>query len=297
VVAPDYLGYAKSTYTYHPYLHAASEATTMVDGIRAARAAAALKAAPLSGKVMVTGYSQGGHVSMATQRLIERDHASEIHLVAAAHLAGPYNVSGLFALPNATVGVQYFLPLMLTSWQKAYGNLYSNPAEMFNAPYASYIDNLLPNATLTYTTLVTTGQLPGGPTVTPNQARDLLLTASARTAITTNPNHPVVLAAKRNDLLGWNPAAATLLCQGSGDPVIPYPLEQVAAKADFDSRGLTNVTTVDVDPYVQAVFGVNGQAPTDPASAAFAQYYGDYHGTNAPPFCFAQAKAFLDIPR
>ena len=69
------------------------------------------------------------------------------------------------------------------------------------------------------------------------------------------------------------------------------------AKADFASRNLTNVTTVDVDAAVQAAFGVNGAAPTDPASAAFATYYASYHGTYVPPLCHAQARAVFDTVR
>jgi energy-converting hydrogenase Eha subunit E len=41
VVATDYLGFAKSTYSYHPYLHADSEASSVIDSIRAARRASA----------------------------------------------------------------------------------------------------------------------------------------------------------------------------------------------------------------------------------------------------------------
>ena len=37
VVATDYLGFAKSTYSFHPYLHADSEASTVIDSIRASR--------------------------------------------------------------------------------------------------------------------------------------------------------------------------------------------------------------------------------------------------------------------
>ncbi|NDC76223.1 esterase, partial [bacterium] len=90
VVATDYLGFAKSTYSYHPYLHADSEASSVIDSIRAARSAASGVGSTLSGKVMLTGYSQGGHSSMAAHRAIERDNAGEINVVAGAHLAGPY---------------------------------------------------------------------------------------------------------------------------------------------------------------------------------------------------------------
>ena len=65
-------------------------------------------------------------------------------------------------------------------------------------------------------------------------------------------------------------------------------------KADFDARGVTNVVSVDVDPLVQATYGINGAAPTDPTSAAFAIYYGSYHGNYEPSFCLAQAKGWFD---
>ena len=65
VVATDYLGFADSAYTYHPYLHADSEASSVIESIRAARNAVPTVGASLNGKVMLTGYSQGGHSSMA----------------------------------------------------------------------------------------------------------------------------------------------------------------------------------------------------------------------------------------
>ena len=71
-------------------------------------------------------------------------------------------------------------------------------------------------------------------------------------------------------------------------------MHQAVAQADFSSRSLTNVTSVDVDPAIRATFGINGAAPTDPASAAFATYYGRYHGAYEPPFCHAQARALFD---
>jgi pimeloyl-ACP methyl ester carboxylesterase len=294
VVATDYLGFAKSTYSYHPYLHADSEASSVIDSIRAARRTASSRNINLSGKVMLTGYSQGGHSSFAAQRAIERDLAGEIGVVAGAHLAGPYNLSGSFKLTDAIAGYQFFVPYLVTSWQKVYGNIYSNVTQAFKAPYSNYIETLLPNPTMNYTTLVTSGTLPGGPAVTPNQARDAVFQSAFITDSQTNPNNALFQAAKRNDLLGWNPKARTLLCGGAGDPTVPPAVHRDVAQADFSSRGLTNVTSVDVDPQVQAAFGVGGKAPTDPTSVAFATYYGNYHGTYEPPFCHAAARAVFD---
>lgn len=290
VVATDYLGFAKSDYSFHPFLHADSEASTVIDSIRAARRAMVLQGESLSGDVLLTGYSEGGHASGAAQREIEKHNASEIRLVAAAHLAAPFNLSGALRMTTAIMSYQFFIPYALTSWQKIYGNVYTDVHQAFKDPYAAWIENLLPNPTLTYVTLVTSGKLPGG---TPEQARDALMQPAFLADVQNNPSSPVLQDTQKNDLLGWNPQAPTLMCASSGDPTVPLAVHQAVAMADFASRGVKTVTAVDVDPMVQAAFGPGGAAPTDPNSEAYATYYGNYHGTYEPPFCHAQARAFF----
>ena len=288
VVATDYLGFAKSNYSYHPYLHADSEATTVIDSIRAARNAALTLGASLNGKVMLTGYSQGGHASMAAHRAIEKSLSSEINVVAGAHLAGPYNLSGSMKLTDAIAGYQFFVPYLITAWQKIYGNLYSDVKTAFKAPYSDWIETLLPNPTLTYTTLVTSGKLPGMNGETPNQARDALFQPAFTSDILTNPNNATFLAAQKNDLLDWTPQSQVLLCGGSGDPTVPPAIHQAVMKKAFDDKGLKNVTSVDVDPFIVATYG-----PVTQANAV--SFYSNYHGTYEPPFCHAQAKGLFDL--
>ncbi|VTU37653.1 lipase family protein [Variovorax sp. RA8] len=294
VVATDYLGYAKSTFPYHPYLHADSEARTVLDSVRAARAAVASAGGSLSGKVMFSGYSQGGHSSMAAHRAAERDNPLEFNVVAGAHMAGPYNLSGSFKLTQAVAGYQFFVPFIVNSYQKVYGDVYTDVNTVYKQPYAGYIENLLPSPTLNYTTLVTSGSLPGANGETPNQVRDALFQEAFLTDVQTNPNNALFLDARKNDLLGWSPRAKTLLCGGAGDPTVPPAVHMVPAKADFDARGVTTVTTVDVDAQIQATYGPGGKAPTDPATPAYATYFGAYHGTYEPPFCHVRARALFD---
>lgn len=291
VVATDYLGYAKSAYGFHPYLHADSEATVVIDSVRAARNAAGTVAASLSGKVMFTGYSQGGHASMAAQRAAERDYGTEFNVAAGAHLAGPYNLSGSLRSPQPAAGAQLFAPYMLTSLQKVYSNIYTDVKAVFKAPYSGYIETLMPHPTMGNSALLGSGLLPGG---TASTALDALFQPGYLDAVKTSDSQPFYVAAKKNDLLGWTPKAKVLLCGGSGDPTVPPAIHQNVMKADFDSRGVTNVVSVDVDPLVRATYGVNGAAPTDPTSPAFATYYGSYHGSYEPPFCLAQAKGWFD---
>jgi pimeloyl-ACP methyl ester carboxylesterase len=318
VVATDYLGFAKSTYEYngypfHPYLHAASEASSIIDSIRAARnaASASMVNMTLSGKVMVTGYSQGGHSSMAAQRAIEDDYSDEINLVAGAHLAGPYNLSGAFRDPTinsstvAIAGYQFFVPYIITSWQKAYGNVYTNVTDVFQDPYASFgngIENLLPSTTLNYSTLISSGALPGANGETPAQARDELMQPTFLTDVQNNDNNGLYIDAKKNDLLDWTPKAPVLLCGGKYDPTVPPSVHMDVLMAKFTAEGLTSpqVQSVDVDPYIQATYGVLA-SPTattktmpDPSNAAYATYMASYHGSYEPPFCEQAAKKLFD---
>lgn len=293
VVATDYLGYAKSTFGYHPYLHADSEATTVLDSVRAARNVASQQSYTLSGKLMISGYSQGGHSSMAAHRAAERDYGTEFNVVAGAHLAGPYNMAGSFRAPGVIAGYQYFVPLIVNSYQRVYGNVYTDINTVYKAPYAANMATLLPSPTLTYTTLITTGALPGG---TPTQARDALFQSAYITDVSTNNNNGLYVDAGKNTLFGWSPKSTSrvLLCGGAGDPTVLKAVHQDLMKADFDSRALTNVSSIDVDPQIQATYGPGGVAPTDPTSAAFATYYGSYHGTYEPPFCTAAARQLFD---
>lgn len=296
VVATDYLGFAKSAYSYHPYLHAASEATSVIDSIRAARNAAKVLNASLNGKVMLTGYSQGGHASMATHREIEKNLSGEITVVAGAHLAGPYNLSGSIASGAAIAGYQYFVPYFITAWQKIYGNLYTSVTAAFKTPYSGWIETLLPSSTLNFETLVSTGPaagqfwlagaLPGEQT--PAGARDAMFQAAYIADITTNLNtNPVVAAAKQNDLLDWSPKSKVLLCGGSGDPTVPPVLHQVVMKKAFDDKGLTNVTSVDVNGTIEFLYGAV-------KTASPAKFYEKYHGEYEPPLCHAQARGLFD---
>jgi pimeloyl-ACP methyl ester carboxylesterase len=294
VVATDYLGYAQSQYPYHPYLHADSEARSVLDSIRAARAAIGNLNGNLSGKVMFTGYSQGGHSSMAAHRSAERDYPQEFDVVAGAHLAGPYNLSGATKLGVTPLAYQFFVPFQVTAYQKVYGDVYAKVGDAFKPPYDAYIENLLPSATLNATTLVTSGALPGANGETPAQVRDLMFQSAFLLDAQTNPANKLFLDAQKNDMFGWSPKAITLLCGGAGDPTVPPAVHQVPMKADFDARGVKTVTSVDVDAQIQATYGPGGAAPTDPSSPAYATYYGNYHGTYEPPFCLLAARTLFN---
>ena len=162
VVAPNYAGYDISTLGYHPFLNAVQQSSEMMDILAAARTALPQTAAAVttdSGKLFVTGYSEGGHVAMATQRALQ---AAGTPATAAAPMSGPYALEAFgdaIFFGSVDLGSTVFSPLLGTSYQHAYGNIYSTPSDLYSSTYATGIETLLPSVT-PIDTIFTEGLLP-----------------------------------------------------------------------------------------------------------------------------------------
>ena len=162
VVAPNYAGYDTSTLDYHPYLIADQQSKDMIDALTAARAALPFASATLtkdSGQLFITGYSQGGYVAMATHRAMQ---AAGMKVTASAPMSGPYALAAFvdavfFGEVNGDAPISS--TLLLTAYQRAYGNIYADAVDVFEAQYATGIDSLLPS-TMPRSQLYAQGKLP-----------------------------------------------------------------------------------------------------------------------------------------
>lgn len=147
VVAPNYAGYDASKLGYHPYLNADQQSKDMMDALTAARKALPRIGGQDAGKLLVTGYSQGGHVAMATHRALQAANQS---VTASAPMSGPYAL-GAFGdavyYGNVSLGATVFAPLLAISYQKAYGDIYTQSSDIFEDAYATGLDTLLPSTT------------------------------------------------------------------------------------------------------------------------------------------------------
>ena len=163
VVASNYAGYDSSPLTYHPYLNADAQSQDVINALKAARTALT-NGLPSgdsdNGKLFITGYSQGGHVAMATHRAME---AAGMAVTAAAPMSGPYAMlafgDAAIAYSTPGLGGTIYYPMIVNSYQQSYGNVYQSPTDVFSSTYATGIDTLIPGQ-YTLTTLVTSGKLP-----------------------------------------------------------------------------------------------------------------------------------------
>jgi hypothetical protein len=161
VVAPNYAGYDSSSLSYHPYLNADQQSKEMIDILSAAKKALPhlVSATTASSQLFISGYSQGGHVAMATHRAMQ---TAGIEVTASAPLSGPYALAAqsdatFYGMVNA--GGTVFSPMIFTSYQKAYGDIYTHPSDIYESAYATGIESLLPGG-YNWTTLFTSGKLP-----------------------------------------------------------------------------------------------------------------------------------------
>ncbi|HEY3786407.1 MAG TPA: prolyl oligopeptidase family serine peptidase [Steroidobacteraceae bacterium] len=162
VVAPNYAGYDISTLPYHPFLNGDQQSKDMIDALTASRTGlphTASAATSDSGKLFVTGYSEGGYVAMATNKALQ---AAGVKVSAAAPMSGPYALEAFgdaVFFGSVNVGSTIFAPLILTSYQEAYQNIYSAPTDAYEATFATEAPFLLPSDT-PIDTLFQQGKLP-----------------------------------------------------------------------------------------------------------------------------------------
>ena len=92
VIAADYVGYGVSKGTPHPYLLSAPSAAAVVDLLTAATTWRRGNSVADNGQLFLTGYSEGGYVTVAAHRAIQA--AGSKHLTSLAAVvpgAGPYD--------------------------------------------------------------------------------------------------------------------------------------------------------------------------------------------------------------
>ncbi|WP_166454728.1 alpha/beta hydrolase family protein [Duganella rivi] len=293
VVAPNYVGYAGSTVGYHPYLDAEQQSADMIDALRAARSVFSSINASASSRLMISGYSQGGFVALATQRAMQTKHASEFSVTAAAPLSGPYALTlfgdGIFN-GAPTTGSAGFIPMLINAGQRAGAALYSSTADIYEPKYASGIENLLPG-TQSLGDLVAAGKLPndvlfaadslpqtsgygsffGADHLIKTSYRDSYLAdlkanpcnASSASPLACTPAQSLRKWLLKNDLRTYTPAVPLFLCGGDADPLVPYS-NTIYTSAYFRAQNSASLKLT--------VLNVDDTALTGPSLATRAEF-------------------------
>src|SRR5215475_4550146 len=144
-VAPDYLGIGVGPGT-HPWMDVPSETTASLDMLRAASRLLARTGRELRREVLVTGFSQGASAAMGLARALQAGADRWFQLAAVAPISGAYDLQDaeLPALLNGELqpkAAVIYTAYLLIAWNRLY-HLYDLPAEVFQAPFDSAIEQL-----------------------------------------------------------------------------------------------------------------------------------------------------------
>lgn len=237
VALPDYLGFGATPVDLpHPYIHAESEASSSIDMIRATRNLCDSIQRRANDQLFLLGYSQGGHVTMATHKSIEENFSQEFQVTAVAPCSGPYDVANTSAsafLADEPTS-SFLLGYVMTSYQFVYGTLWNQPIEAFRPPYDVIIPNFFDRSN------------PQTNVVLPDTANRMLQPAYLQ-AIATDTAHPVRSALKANDVYDWAPTAPTRMYYCEADELVPHQ-NAIVALNTFQQNGASNVSAVSVNP-------------------------------------------------
>jgi pimeloyl-ACP methyl ester carboxylesterase len=238
-VLPDYVGYGDSTNELHPYVHASTLASATVNMNRAARKFLADPSInrTTNGQFFLTGYSEGGYATLAAQRLMEQNLASEFPITASEPGAGPYDISGtaVSILSSPTLSQPAFAGFLL----KAYDSIYNTPSQLrnyFTATYAGIVDTHFDGS---FSRSQITGALGGAGVQTNTLFNQTFLTSYGDGGEITLKNH-----IKENDIYDWAPKVPTRLFHGPNDDTVPF-VNSTTAETRMKANGSTTVTVVD----------------------------------------------------
>ena len=207
---PDYPGLGVSD-GIHPYIHAKSNTNAVIDFIRAAKNYSNNKNITLNNQLFLGGYSEGGYVTLATQKEIEENHSNEFQLTAVAPMAGPYDLIGTATelLKKTSYDRPAYFGYLLTAYNDIYG--WDRLNSFFVEPYGSMMLNLFDGSN-TFSEI--NNQLP--------KTISELLTQSFIDGFNDGTDTQVITAFEENSLLNWSPSAPTKFYHGSADEVVPY---------------------------------------------------------------------------
>ena len=236
-----------------------TSATTVIDLLRAAKSYLDDEGILTDGSLYLTGYSQGGIVTMATHHEMERNYSTEFQVTASAPLAGAYDLT--MTMDSIFSRETYIKPVLIAQLLYTYDHYYAwdRLDEFFKAPYASAIPGYFDGTmTLDGINLKLTG------TLTDLIKDEFLLEywGGTETAL--------MQAMEENSLLNYTPVAPVRFFHAAADKTVP-PQNSLAAKAYYESNGKKNVELITIP-------GLNHEDGSVPAIIGAMQWFGELRG-------------------
>ncbi len=242
---PDYVGMGDGR-GFQTYVHEATTVTASLDFLTAAKEWLTQQSIKENGQLFITGYSQGGYASMAVHKAIETSHP-ELKVTAAAHLSGPYSLSGVMrdlVLQDKEYNYPAYLPNTILGLNEVSNDIYTDLNQIFKQVYvpdmAKYHAASITLSALN-SRLITLLKTNNNNKVIAGQ----MLKDSIKQLILSDPYHPLNKALRDNDVFRWAPKTPTKIFYCKADDQVPY-LNSVVAQDTMKSLGASDLQATDV---------------------------------------------------
>ena len=236
LLAPDYLGYGVSEES-HAYYLADHMAAVVSDFLHAAHSVLVNSRLVVPPRLFLTGFSEGGHATLATQRALEREPGRGLTVAAAAPIAAAVDLDGR-GVAGALAGGSEFCSLYLGWIAKTYAEHYGESlASVLRPEWAAAAEMLFDGSRGGEQAVATL----------PAQPRDLL-TPEFLAAYDAHREHWFLDRLRENNVLDWSPRAPVRVYFGTGDADVT-PGQAACLQENYRSHGgdATAICVGDVD--------------------------------------------------
>lgn len=211
VAFQDYIGLGTGE-KFHLYQHADSEGQSGVDMLRAVKELNKSLGIYWDMNLFITGYSQGGHATLAAHRKIQQEYSGQFKVTASSPMSGAYDMAGAQAgVMFEEYSKPFYLPYLLNSYNEAYGIIEGDVHQIYNEPYDTLIPKLF-DGSMSLSDI--NSQLPSVPST--------MVKDSIVNLFVTDPNFPFSKAIEENEVYKWVPKAPVQLCYCTSDEQVSY---------------------------------------------------------------------------
>lgn len=232
VLMPDYYGIGKGD-GRHLYQHASTEANAFIYMLYAVEELNQKINLHRNGQLFLTGYSQGGHSSMAAQKYLEEMNNPNFKVTASSPMSGAYDMTGEQAkYMFKEYPKPFYLPYLLISYQAAYHILdVDNIYTIFKSPYDTLLQTFFENNN--------NKSFEELDKIMPRVPSEVLRDTFVQLYLN-DSNFPFKKRLEENNLTNWKPEAPMQLCYCKGDREVNYMNSEVAY-ASMKAKGAENI--------------------------------------------------------
>jgi hypothetical protein len=220
----------------HPFLHMQTEATAVIDMIRAAKEVVDTMGNSPDEQLFLAGIAEGAYATLAAHQYIQAYLDSQMHVTASGGIAGYYDMSGTMVhmiLSDSNYVDPSYLPDLLFGYNKAY-HFFAHDSDIMVYPYDSVLPPLFNGNNGAYTINTHMPPVP-----------KYILRQDQIDSLANDSTNFLRLLLKKNDLYNWAPTSPVKLFYCNADEYVPYQ-NSIVAYEHFVQNGSTMVDTINI---------------------------------------------------